>query len=519
MKRRDKLKNLTKITLKMFNYLIICFLIGLISNIFAKTSKSTKITKKRKIEEKTEKNQIFLERVENSANGMTTIKLKKIIHRNDHRINMIFLAEVQTLLGHGYYDKFMLSHHSKNILNKSNLQNLKNFKNPEILHYNNFLQKNMIKKLSLSSHDNNLNTNNQPLPYSNPDTKTKIIPLKNFKNTQYIGNIKIGEPHQEIPVIFDTGSGNLWVTSSLCHSSSCKTKKSYNRLKSKKFSKIGLGVEVTFGTGSVAGEINSDTFKLGNMEIRNQKFAEILEQRGSVFDSGKFSGILGLGYPEMSAYNVKTVFDTIINDKLLQKNIMAFYYSLNENTDGEVTFGHTNKERYKGEVKYYQVTDKYYWTIKMDDILYDGKSLGLCENGCKAIADTGTTLLTGPTSDVRKLLKVIPVQSNCEGRELTGKLEFVFGKDKYELLPEEYITTETSKSDNERIGDLNSSPYVAVKQTCSALIMPLDVPEPHGPAWILGGTFLQKYYSVFDRDLDRVGFAEAVHKEEKKNYD
>jgi len=49
---------------------------------------------------------------------------------------------------------------------------------------------------------------------------------------------------------------------------------------------------------------------------------------------------------------------------------------------------------------WHKVVDQYYWTIKADNILVGGKDVGACNGGCNVIADTGTSLLTGPSSDL-----------------------------------------------------------------------------------------------------------------------
>lgn len=45
------------------------------------------------------------------------------------------------------------------------------------------------------------------------------------------------------------------------------------------------------------------------------------------------------------------------------------------------------------------MTRRGYWQIAMDSVKVPGTS-GSCKDGCKAIADSGTSLLVGPSDEV-----------------------------------------------------------------------------------------------------------------------
>ena len=53
----------------------------------------------------------------------------------------------------------------------------------------------------------------------------------------------------------------------------------------------------------------------------------IEKQSGQVFNDVPFEGILGLGFPSMSANHATPFFDTVIQEKSLQHNEFAFYFS------------------------------------------------------------------------------------------------------------------------------------------------------------------------------------------------
>jgi hypothetical protein len=319
-------------------------------------------------------------------------------------------------------------------------------------------------------------------------------PISDFENAQYYGQISLGTPAQDFQVIFDTGSSNLWVPGKKC--TNCGSKPEYDSGASSTYQANGTVFKIMYGSGPVSGFLSKDKVSVAGLEVE-QTFAEITDVSGlgPAFSLGKFDGILGMAFPTISVDGIPTVFENMVNAGLVDEPVFAFDLGSSNGPTGELTLGGLDDSKYTGQMQYFPLTSETYWELTMSGFKVGGQS---ATTTMRAIVDTGTSLLAGPTADVKKIMTQIGAKPF-----FLNPNEYTVDCSKVSSLPD--ITVSIGNSDF----TLKGADYVISDEgvVCLVGITGIDVPAPMGPLWILGDVFIRQHYVAFRTSPPAVGIA------------
>lgn len=372
-------------------------------------------------------------------------------------------------------------------------------------------------------------------------TSVDVVDEVIYYKSAYFGSLAVGTPAQNLTVVFDTGSGNLILPSTYCHSLSCKVHKRFRRSASSTARDVdGNGqivkpddardqLTISFGTGEVTGVFIEDNVCFGadasGQSCVSMKFVAATEMSEDPFKDFTFDGVLGLGLPTLShtsGFSFLEAVSVLAKDKgsAYAKTFAVFLASHEEETS-KITFGGWDEQHLDyNEVRWNPVLDPEYghWMLEIKSLRVDGQVVSFCDKGCKAVVDSGTSLLGVPSDVFPELYELLNHPASLEGEcasqsphleiELDGLTLTLDGED-FAHLEENQSSSATHEWGTQRTSFLDKT---RDDMTCSPMLMTIDLPEPIGPKlFILGEPVLRKYYTVYDADQQRIGLGLAQH--------
>lgn len=322
------------------------------------------------------------------------------------------------------------------------------------------------------------------------------IELTDVEDAYYYGSISIGTPAQSFSIDFDTGSANLWIPSASC-TNCAKTASTYTSAASSTYAPDGSAFSIVYGSGACSGFFSQDLFAVGDLST-TITFAEVTMESSDLTTLVGVDGILGLGFPSLAINSVTPVVHQLVADGQISSAVFAFYLQDYTST-GELTIGAIDSTKYTGDLAYAPVTNASYWMVEMTSVRVSNTAY---VSPTYAIIDSGTSLVVGPSKEVEPLMAGMGATYDP-----INELYYVVGAtssvDATSSLPDITIVlgnsaTLTITAADYYIGSVGNKMYLGITSMAGLSF------------WILGDIVMRPYYTVFDIDNLRVGFAPAA---------
>lgn len=305
-----------------------------------------------------------------------------------------------------------------------------------------------------------------------------------------------------------------------------------------------LSFRIDYADGEeVSGRHCKDTLHWAGLEVPECIFAQVTHL-GSYQMCIAEDGIFGLAYSALNSHDFKSPFQNVADSGIISndKTIFSFYLHPDDNYDDDDTLvsngksqlivGGVDRSLYSECLKWLDVPQGDmgsvgFWEfpvskVQVGEILNSSITL---EHDIHAILDSGSTDIVGPATAISRFVDYN--NATCYEIDFAGDLEerscrddsFFGGWDiatvpcDEPLQPLEFVTTEMTFSFgyDELVYSLNVTDELTNEdvEICIFKFTP-DFASLGGNQWVLGDTFLQKYYAAFDWTNRRIGFAPSI---------
>jgi len=321
----------------------------------------------------------------------------------------------------------------------------------------------------------------------------------------YIATVQMGNPPRNFKLLMDSGSADLWVGAEGCQSEDggdCGNHVFLGEQSSSSFVDTGKSFSVTYGSGSVSGDIVTDDLNVAGLVLKAHTFGvATLESVEFSGDSTTFDGLMGLAQSTLSNQQTLTPVESLAQAGLIQDAITSYKISRlsDGKNDGEITFGGLDASKFDASTltTFNNVNKNGFWEGAVS-FSVDGQDLGL--QGRTAILDTGTTLIVAPPADANAVHAAIP-GSKTDGQggftipcTTSVSLALTFGGQAFKIEPEDLLFTPVDPTD--LTGD------------CISGISAGNIGG--NQEWLVGDVFLKNVYFSTDVTKNQITLATLV---------
>lgn len=355
--------------------------------------------------------------------------------------------------------------------------------------------------------------------------------LGNYDNVQYHLEVEVGEPcsggpGQRFSVVPDTGSSDVWVPAVNC--TKCKDGTSrYDISRSCHARMVGDRITFRYGDGTIAAGVTFfDSLAVGALKVQDQYLILVDDMEAETHM--KSDGILGLAhhYEYDRQKKGSTFMTTVFKEHPQLPQMFSFFLTGDISSPSKLVFGDPDIKSYSKEPHFrygkgYYMSHTELWITSLWSIGWSGTGVEVSFPdrgvlGSPVLVDSGSSLIVLAPDIYDKLLKELTwrftgchemkeqqiISCDCPpandlSRVPSLVMNLIDEEDKQFALcmsPDEYIL--------ESIDEFNGRPSCVPSLQRGSENQPVPI--------IFGMTFMRSFYTNFDIQNGRIGFARNI---------